>query len=349
MPNGNFLPLPSDSSKYIAATGTVPLKQGKPPDLPAHRCGTVAIIGRPNVGKSTLLNRFLGQKIAIVSPKPETTRDRLLGVLTLPGVQILFIDTPGIYRGPKTLLGKHQIQAAREALGEADAVLMVSEAQAGITDQDREIFRMLPRVSHTDPAAGTPSFLAINKVDRVRKDLVLPQIAEANRQGPPFREIFPISATKGDNVEALLKALAAAAPEGPAHFPPDHITDRPMRVLAQELIREKALLFTHEEIPHAVAVLVEEWKPGQKPQRGVPPSATKGPDPTYVRATIYVERDSQKGILIGKGGRLLKKIGQEARKEIEDLTGGPVYLDLWIKVAKNWRRDPRMLRQFGYE
>ena len=311
-----------------------------------HRCGTVAIVGRPNVGKSTLLNRFLGQKIAIVSPKPETTRERLLGVLTLPGAQVLFIDTPGIYRGPKTLLGRHQVQAARNALSEADVVLMLTEAHAGITDEDRQLFRMLP--GRGGPAEeGIPVFLVINKVDRVRKDLILPQIDEARRRYP-FRGIFPISAAKGDNADALLKSIAAALPEGPALYPPDHITDQPARILAQELIREKALLFTHEEVPHAVAVVVEEWRAGEKPRAGAPPLPSKGPPHTYIRATIHVERESQKGILIGKGGGLLKKIGKAARREIEDLAGGPVYLDLWVKVAKGWRKAPQMLRRLGY-
>ena len=299
----------------------------------AHHCGTVAIIGRPNVGKSTLLNRFLGQKIAIVSPKPETTRDRLLGILTLTNAQLLFLDTPGIYRGPKTLLGKHQIQAAREALVEADLLLMMTEAPVGLTDGDREILRALPKKGPEGKAA--PAFLAINKVDRVKKLLILPQIDEAKRLYP-FLDIFPISATKGDNAQPLLEAVIAALPEGPALYPPDQITDRPVRMLAQELVREKALLFTHEEVPHAVAVLVEEWREGTRGKK------------IYIRATVYVERDTQKAILIGKEGSLLKRIGQEARKEIESLVDKPVFLDLWIKVAKNWRKDPQMLRQLGY-
>ncbi len=310
----------------------------------------MAIVGRPNVGKSTLLNRFLGQKIAIVSPKPETTRERLLGILTLPGVQILFMDTPGIYRAPKTLLGRHQVQAARQALAEADVVLLLTEAQQGITDEDRQLLRMLPKsVPGTNlvPGTGVPVFLAINKVDRVRKELILPQIDEARRRYP-FRDIFPISATKGDNAAALLKSLAEALPEGPPHYPPDHITDRPARMLAQELIREKVLLFTHEEVPYAVAVEIEEWRAGEKGREGAPPIASKSPPRTYIRATIYVERNTQKGIMIGKGGGLLKKIGQLARREIEDLAGGPVYLDLWVKVAKGWRKDPAMLRRLGY-
>ena len=298
-----------------------------------HRCGTVAIFGRPNVGKSTLLNRFLGQKIAIVSPKPETTRDRLLGILTLPNAQLLFLDTPGIYRGPKTLLGKHQIQAAREALTEADVLLMITEATLGLTDGDKEILRLLPK--RTLEVRGVSVFLAINKVDRAKKPQILPQIDEAKRLYP-FREIFPISAVEGDNAQQLLEALVAALPEGPPLYPADQITDRPVRTLAQELIREKALLFTHEEVPHAVAVLVEEWREG-----------TRGAK-IYIRATVYVERDSQKIILIGKEGSLLKRIGQAARKEIEILVDKPVFLDLWVKVAKNWRKDPQRLRELGY-
>ncbi len=326
-----------------------------------HHCGTVAIVGRPNVGKSTLLNRFLGQKIAIVSPKPETTRDRLLGILTLPGAQVLFLDTPGIYRGPQTLLGRHQVQAAREALADAEVLLVMTEGHAGLTDEDRDILRLLPKpVKGTGPfpgeAAGArekvpvPVFLAINKVDRVRKDLLLPQIAEAKRLYP-FREIFPISATKGDNVPELLRAVEAALPEGPALYPPDQVTDRPMRDLAQEIVREKALLFTHEEVPHAVAVLVEEWREGQASERSGPGSP-KGEGPgtatVYIRVTLFLERDSQKGILIGKGGGLLKRIGQAARQEIETLVGGPAFLDLWVKVARNWRKDPQMLKRLGY-
>jgi len=320
---------------------------------PLHRCGTVAILGRPNVGKSTLLNRFLGQKIAIVSPKPETTRDRLLGILTLPDAQILFIDTPGIYRGPKTLLGKHQIAAAREALAEADVMLMITEAQQGFTDEDRQIVQLLPKNRGQSPSGTVPvppSFLAINKADRSRKELILPQISEANRLNV-FREIFPISALKGDNAPELLQTLIKTLPEGPALYPPDQITDTPARTLAQEIVREKTLLFTHEEVPHAIAVVVEEWRAGQKSARGsrpLPADLPPPPNQTYIRATLYVERESQKGILIGKGGGLLKKIGQEARKEIETLLGETVYLELWVKVAQNWRKDPVMLKRLGY-
>ena len=310
-----------------------------------HRCGSVAIVGRPNVGKSTLLNRFLGQKIAIVSPKPETTRDRLLGVLTLPTAQILFLDTPGIYRGAKTLMAKHQIQVAREALAEADVLLLMTEAQAGFTDADRDLIRLLPRERGQSPTGTVPVFLAINKVDRVNKELVLPQLAEAGRLYP-FREMFPISAEKGANVKELLQALAGALPEGPAHFPADQVTDRPIRTLAQELIREQALLFTHEEVPYSVAVLIEEWREGAA--RPAPDSVKMPRAKLYVRATIYVERDSQRIILIGKAGALLKKIGQAARKEMETLAERPVFLDLWVKVAKNWRKDPVMLRRLGY-
>ena len=308
-----------------------------------HRCGSVAIIGRPNVGKSTLLNRLLGQKIAVVSPKPETTRDRLLGILTLPQAQVLFLDTPGIYRGAKTLMAKHQVQAAREALSQADVLLMMTEAGAGFTDEDQDLLRLLPK--RLPDAPGTPAFLAINKVDRVRKDLILPQIALAGRLYP-FQEIFPISAEKGDNVRPLLDSLVKALPEGPAQYPADQVTDRPVRTIAQELIREKTLLFTHEEVPYSVAVLIEEWREGTG--RPAPEAGRGARAKLYVRSTIYVERDSQRAILIGKGGTALKRIGEHARKEIEALTQRPVFLDLWVKVEKNWRKDPVMLRRLGY-
>jgi len=319
----------------------------------------VVILGRPNVGKSTLLNRFLGEKIAIVSHKPETTREQLLGILTLADAQILFYDTPGIYRSPATLLGKHQVQAARDALEAADVMLLMTEAQAGLTDEDKQIVGLFRRtvpgksvpgtkseksvpgtVTGTVAGEGPPVLLAINKADRVKKALILPQIEEASHLYP-FREIVPISARDGDNTDPLLKALVQALPVGPALYPPDELTNKPARNLVQELIREKTLLFTHEEVPYAVAVLVEEWRAGEKGKATA--SAT-----TYIRATIFVERDSQKGILIGKSGGLLKKIGEAARKEIEALLKGPIFLDLWIKVAKNWRKDPQMLKRLGY-
>ncbi len=305
-------------------------------------------MGRPNVGKSTLLNRFLGQKIAIVSPKPETTRDRLLGILTLPNAQILFIDTPGIYRGPKTLLAKRQIQAARQVLEEADVVLLMTEGHVGLTEGDRQIFQSLPKSRGQSPSRTVPIFLAINKVDRVEKKLILPQIEEAAGLFS-FREIFPISATKGDNLEPLLKAMEEALPEGTALYPPDQVTDRPVRQLAQDLIREKALLFSHEEVPHAVGVMIEEWRPGVRHRSNfLKDSSVSDTEMTYVRATLYVERQGQKAILIGKQGQLLKQIGQAARQEIEELVEGPVYLDLWIKVAANWRKDLPTLKRLGY-
>lgn len=321
-----------------------------------HRCGTIAILGRPNVGKSTLLNRFLGEKIAVVTHKPETTRERLLGILTLEGAQILFLDTPGIYSGAKTLLAKHQIRAARDALSEAEVLVVMTEAQAGLTKLDRQIIQSLPKPSPSprggkkQTGEGVPTFLVINKVDRVERALILPQIDEAGHLYP-FKEIFPTSALQGDNVQALLDSLAQVLPEGPALYPPDQITDKPIRNLAQDLIREKVLLFAHEEIPYAVAVLVEEWRPGQTKSSSRDPdrtSAQRTQPRTYVRATIFVERDSQKGILIGKEGGLLKRIGLAAREEIEKLAAGPVYLDLWVKVAKNWRKDPVMLKRLGY-
>jgi len=308
------------------------------------------ILGKPNVGKSTLLNALLEQKIAIVSPKPETTRKRMLGILTLPEGQILFLDTPGVHRGPKTLLAKHQIQSARSALSEADGILMVIQSSDGWGDEDRQIVKLLPRVDRgaapSEKAPTVPVILAINKADRVNKRLILPQIEEAGKLYP-FREIVPISATRGENLKPLKEALLRMLPEGPPLYPANQLTDQPVRELAAEVIREKVLLFTHEEVPHAIAVQIEEWRTGAPSQReGTPEPA--GKKHLYVRATLHVERDSQKGILIGKGGQALKRIGQAARKEIEHLAGSPIYLDLWVKVSQNWRKDPKILRNLGY-
>jgi len=315
-----------------------------------HRCGTVAIVGRPNVGKSTLLNRLMGQKIAIVSPKPETTRGRLLGILTLEDAQVLFLDTPGLGRPAKTLLEKHQIQEATGALEESDILLFVTDATAGWTEEDERILKRLSKPMESDPTDRTqkdkPVFLAINKVDRIDKGLILAQIRRAADRFS-FQEIFPISALSGENVPSLLRALVAALPEGPALYPPDHLTDRPVRSLVCEIIREKAILFTHEEVPYGVAVAIEEWRPGKSPSSGLGKERSH-PLPLYIRATIYVERTSHKGILIGKGGTLLKRIGAHARPEIEALVGTKVFLDLWVKVAKDWRKDPAFLRRLGY-
>ncbi|CAM3476223.1 GTPase Era [Hydrogenibacillus schlegelii] len=291
----------------------------------AFRSGFVAIIGRPNVGKSTLLNAFLGAKVAIVSPKPQTTRNRIRGVLTEDRGQIIFIDTPGIHR-PRTELGRRMVDYAYGTLREVDAVLVVMDASAGIRPEDREIVARLPRERER-------VYLLINKVDLVRKATLLPLLEEA-RTLYPFREFIPVSAVTGENLRSVLDVLFRDLPEGPAFYPPDVRSDHPETFVAQEIIREKILHLTEEEVPHSVAVVVEGWE--EKPAIIV------------VRATIVVERASQKGILIGKGGRMLKEIGRLAREELEAIFGTRFYLELWVKVREDWRNRPGLLHHLGY-
>ncbi|MBE3563021.1 MAG: GTPase Era [Hydrogenibacillus schlegelii] len=291
----------------------------------AFRSGFVAIIGRPNVGKSTLLNAFLGAKVAIVSPKPQTTRNRIRGVLTEERGQIIFIDTPGIHR-PRTELGRRMVDYAYGTLREVDAVLVVMDASAGIRPEDREIVARLPRERER-------VYLLINKVDLVRKAALLPLLEEA-RTLYPFREFIPVSAVTGENLRSVLDVLFRDLPEGPAFYPPDMRSDHPETFVAQEIIREKILHLTEEEVPHSVAVVVEGWE--------------EKPDIIVVRATIVVERASQKGILIGKGGRMLKEIGRLAREELEAIFGARFYLELWVKVREDWRNRPGLLHHLGY-
>lgn len=291
------------------------------------QCGYVAIVGRPNVGKSTLLNRLLGESLAIVSPKPQTTRTRILGVLTRGDAQLILLDTPGIHKST-TLLGKQMNRAAQHCLEEADVVAMMIDAMAGWVAEDRLAVDLVQR-------AKKPALLAINKVDAARKDAILPMITEAD-QLKLFQEIVPISATTGEQVEVMLAETIKRLPEGPKLFPDDQLTDQPERFLVAELIREQALAALREEVPHAVAVVIEEMTDREdKPA-------------TYIRATIYVEKESQKPILIGARGDMLKTIGQRARQAIQPLLRRAVYLELWVKVAPHWRQDAQALRRFGY-
>jgi GTP-binding protein Era len=298
-------------------------------DKPAgFRSGFVSLIGRPNVGKSTLLNLLLGQKIAIISPKPQTTRNRILGIKNLPSGQIIFLDTPGIHRSGN-LLNQSMVRTALATLQEVDVVCLLIEANSPGHEENDWILENLQKVRK-------PVFLAINKIDLVPKGNLLP-IMERFSQKRSFEQIIPISAVLGEGVDILVRELLKILPEGPRFFPEDMVTDLPERFLAAELIREKVFHLTREEIPYATAVAVEEFKEREEKNLVV------------IRATIQVERETQKGILIGEKGKRLKEIGRLAREEMEALLGVRVFLELWVKVEKNWRDDPRALRRLGFQ
>jgi GTP-binding protein Era len=292
-----------------------------------YRSGYIAIVGRPNVGKSTLLNRLLQYKLAITSPKPQTTRNRILGIKTLPNAQMLFVDTPGIHRADRPL-DRYMTREAVSASADVDLVLMLVEADGSSRKDDEYIIENLRKTRR-------PVILAINKIDNVPKPSLLSLMGHyAGRY--PFEALIPISALTGDGVDILEKEIINRLPPGPQYFPEDQITDVSERFLAAELVREKVFNMCGEEIPYAVAVVVEEFQEREPPR------------PTFIRATIYVEKESQKGILIGAQGRMLKKIGKAAREDLEMLTGRPVYLELWVKVEKNWSKNERTLRKMGY-
>ncbi|MDD5555941.1 MAG: GTPase Era [bacterium] len=287
--------------------------------------GFVAIAGRPNVGKSTLLNRLVGQKVAIVTPKPQTTRDAVRGILTTPEAQIVFIDTPGLHV-PRDVLGRYMLRAARRSLGEADLVyLMVEPEPAGAAARG---------IAGPLRGARAPVFLLVNKVDAVPKETLLPVI-ESYRGLLPFREIIPISARTGDGTDRLVERTVALLPEGEKIFPDDLLSDQPTRFVVGELIREKVFDAVREEIPYGTAVRMEGMR-------------ERDDGLTEVRATIIVERESQKGILIGKGGSMIRRIGTAARAEIEEFLGARVFLDLRVKVMRDWKRDEGGLRKAGY-
>ena len=294
---------------------------------PGHRSGFVAVIGKPNVGKSTLMNAYLGQKVAIVSEKPQTTRWRIRGILTRPDAQIIFVDTPGIHQ-PKHKLGEFMVETATRAIPDADVILFVVDVSEMPTAEDEQIARLIEKYGRA------PVILALNKADLLPPERVIPH-TDAYFKLVRHEDWMLVSATRGDNRDKLLDMIIAHLPEGPRYYPEDQITDQPVRTIAAELIREQVLHFTHQEVPHAVAVVVEDFK-------------ERSPNLTYISATIYVEKDSQKGIIIGKEGRMLKRIGQAARREIEALLGTQVYLDLWVKVRKKWRRREEELRRLGY-
>ena len=292
------------------------------------RSGFISIIGRTNVGKSTLLNRILKQKIAIMSEKPQTTRNKIVGVYHADQAQIVFLDTPGFHK-PKHRLNELMMKAALNTLEEIDAVLYLTEAEKKIGPGDRYILDCLSSVK-------TPVILGINKIDLVPQREALLPVIESYSHAYNFAEIVPISALEDENIAPLLETLLSYLPEGPQYYPEDMITDQPERFIAAELIREKVLQATRDEIPYSIAVVVEQMKPRE------------GQDIVDLNATIYVERDSQKGIIIGKSGAMLKRIGSQARLDIERILGTKVFLNLWVKVKKNWRMDENYLRMFGY-
>jgi GTP-binding protein Era len=291
------------------------------------KAGFVALIGRPNAGKSTLLNRLVGEKLSIVSARPQTTRNRITGIKTTRDAQIIFVDTPGLHPG-RGQLGEFMQQTAERAAEEVDSVCLVVDASR-TEEVDAPLLAPLGRFSG-------PVFCALNKVDRVRpKDRLLPIIDDWCR-AHAFADILPISATDGTNCDRLLAVLTASLPEHPALFPADATTDQPETFYVAEIVRERIFHLTHEEVPYAVAVRVDELSERRRPER------------LDIRATIFVEQDSQKGILIGKGGAMLKRIGTESRRELERFFGIQVFLGLRVDVRRNWRKDPQALREFGF-
>lgn len=293
----------------------------------AFRSGFISIIGRPNAGKSTLLNAILGEKISIVSDKPQTTRNIIRGVKNLPECQIVFIDTPGIHKG-RGLLNEYMVREALSALHDVDGILYLVEADKPVTRDDHFIMEGLKGLE-------CPVILGVNKVDKVDKRQLLPLIQEFSKVFP-FKEIVPVSALKADGVETLIRLFSEILPEGPKYFPEDILTDQPERFVVAELIREKVFHLTKEEVPYSVAVVIERFE------------EKKGGKLISISAAINVERDSQKGIIIGKGASMLKRIGKYARLDIEKLLGADVYLELFVRVQKEWTKSPGDLKEFGY-
>lgn len=291
-----------------------------------HRCGFCAIVGRPNVGKSTLLNQLFGSKVAIVTPKPQTTRNRLTGIKTLPQAQIIFVDTPGIHK-PHGLMSQRMVETALRTLRETDLVLFLIDCQQEVQTEDEEIAHTLLRIK-------APTVVVLNKMDLVRKETLLP-LMEKCAALLPDREIVPVSALSGENLSDLLDTILSHLPPGPSLFPGDELTGQTERFLAQEIIREKLFTLTREEVPYATAVVVEEFQ--EKPEKNL----------MVIRARICVERPSQKPIVIGERGTRIKEIGQQARVELETFFGTRVFLELFVKVEKGWSKNSRLLTELG--
>jgi GTP-binding protein Era len=291
-----------------------------------YRSGFVSLIGRPNVGKSTLLNAFIGRKVAITSKKPQTTRNAIRGVLTGDAWQIVFIDTPGLHK-PKTLLGERLNDVVHHTLREVDAIVFMLDATQPVGSGDEFVARAVLNTR-------TPAICVVNKMDAARPEQLVPQLEAAQRLGD-WQEIIPISAARGTNVDRLQELLVEQLPEGPQYYPDGMVSDQPRDVLLAEIVREKALQLTRQELPHSIAVITEEV-------------VERDDEILEIHATIFVERDSQKGIVIGKGGAMLKEIGTRARQDLEWLLGQKVFLVLQVKVQKDWQRDPRALQRLGY-
>jgi GTP-binding protein Era len=288
---------------------------------PGFHSGFVSILGRPNAGKSTLLNALVGAKVAIVTDKPQTTRTTIQGVVTTPAAQIIFVDTPGIHRA-NSAINKRMMQTVRAALEDRDLLLFLVDASREFTQADAQAVDLVKKT-------GTPTVLVLNKIDLLKDKSRLLAFLERYRGLHDFAEYIPLSAATGENLDRLREAIVARLPEGPAYFPPDHMTDQPERFLAAELVREKILHETRQEVPHSVAVLVDQWEESGGLIR--------------IFATIYVERDGQKGIVIGAGGAMLKRIGTLAREEMERFFGKKIFLDLHVKVQAAWREKPAFL------
>lgn len=303
------------------------MTQSSAPATAAYRCGFAAIVGRPNVGKSTLLNALLGHKISIVTPKPQTTRHRILGILTRPFAQIVFVDTPGLHSGARRAMNRHMNRAALASLQDADVNVFVVEALRW-TEEDQRVLDELKK-------QGRPMILVLNKVDKVfPKERLLPFIDEMAHRAS-FEEIVPVSALKGAQIDALPQVIARYLPESPPHFPADQITDRGLEFRAAEIVREKLTLRLRQELPYGLTVGIEQFK--EEDGR------------LLINAVIWVERNGQKAIVIGHGGEQLKEVGRAARIEMSESFGKPVHLELWVKVKENWSDNEAVLKQLGYE
>ncbi|HKU15820.1 MAG TPA: GTPase Era [Steroidobacteraceae bacterium] len=301
-----------------------PVAGAAPPD---YRCGFAAIVGRPNVGKSTLLNALLGRKISIVSPKPQTTRHRILGILTRPDAQVIFVDTPGLHAGARRAMNRHMNRAALASLQDADVNVFVVEALRW-SDEDQRVLDELVK-------QGRPIILVLNKADKVfPKERLLPFIEEVGRRAQ-FAEVVPLSALKHNNLEQLPATIARYLPLSPPHFPEDQLTDRSDQFQAAEIVREKLTLRLRQELPYGLTVVIEQFK--EEDGR------------LLINAVIWVERSGQKAIVIGNGGEQLKEVGRSARLEMVELFKRPVHLELWVKVKENWSDNETALRQLGYE